>query len=623
MPENLWIAVGLLFAVNLLAGAPLLLGNWSNRILHRFVGLSAGIFLGTVFLHLVPELAEASAENADAPGMLGGRGPWIAMLCGFLLLFFIERVLLVGDSDEEEDSHDHRHRVLWYASLAGLAIHAAVAGVGLAAVGEVSESNLGMGITVFFLAILLHKASESLSLATVMRLAGLPKMRSFVYLAGFSLITPAFLYLGSSFFDPGSTKAALFMGLAAGTFLYVAVCDLLPEVFHGERRLPEAAALILGVILAGAGESDTFLVDMFVALVDVFLEMSAWLLFGFFIAGLISVWLNPARLKPWLAERSVKSVVVASLVGAPLPLCSCSVLPVAISLRRAGASRGATSAFLISTPETGVDSVAMSAGLLDPFLTIVRPIGAIFSAIFTGLLVNATEDPNEVDPGQVGAESTCQVHGDHTHGHSHDAPDVDSVDSAPEDRPTFRSAMRFAFVDMMDDLAGAIVFGLAISAGIYALLPPEVFELPIFSGAWGYLVMLLVGIPIYVCASASTPIAAAMIVKGLSPGAAVVFLMASPATNTSALFVILRELGKRTLIAYLAGLAICTLLVGYAVDAGYRILEITPVMGIGEGDIGHEHTNPFSIAAAVVLAVLLARSLWRTTRASGEDECCG
>ena len=530
---------------------------------------------------------------------------------------------LMEDSDEEEDSHDHRHRVLWYASLAGLAIHAAVAGVGLAAVGEVSESNLGMGITVFFLAILLHKASESLSLATVMRLAGLPKMRSFVYLAGFSLITPAFLYLGSSFFDPGSTKAALFMGLAAGTFLYVAVCDLLPEVFHGERRLPEAAALILGVILAGAGESDTFLVDMFVALVDVFLEMSAWLLFGFFIAGLISVWLNPARLKPWLAERSVKSVVVASLVGAPLPLCSCSVLPVAISLRRAGASRGATSAFLISTPETGVDSVAMSAGLLDPFLTIVRPIGAIFSAIFTGLLVNATEDPNEVDPGQVGAESTCQVHGDHTHGHSHDAPDVDSVDSAPEDRPTFRSAMRFAFVDMMDDLAGAIVFGLAISAGIYALLPPEVFELPIFSGAWGYLVMLLVGIPIYVCASASTPIAAAMIVKGLSPGAAVVFLMASPATNTSALFVILRELGKRTLIAYLAGLAICTLLVGYAVDAGYRILEITPVMGIGEGDIGHEHTNPFSIAAAVVLAVLLARSLWRTTRASGEDECCG
>jgi len=616
MPENLWIAVGLLFAVNLFAGAPLLLGNWSDRILHRFVGLSAGIFLGTVFLHLVPELAEASAESADAPGMLGGRGPWVAMLCGFLLLFFIERVLLAGDSDEEEKSHDHKHRVLWYASLAGLAIHAAVAGVGLAAVGEVNESNLGMGITVFFLAILLHKASESLSLATVMRLAGLPKMRSFVYLAGFSLITPVFLYLGSSLFDPGSSKAALFMGLAAGTFLYVAVCDLLPEVFHGERRLPEAAALILGVILAGAGESDTFLVDMLVALIDVFLEMSAWLLFGFFIAGLISVWLNPERLKPWLAERSLKSVIVASLVGAPLPLCSCSVPPVAISLRRAGASRGATSSFLISTPETGVDSVAMSAGLLDPFLTIARPVGAVFSAIFTGLLVNATEDKDQVDPGQAESESTCQVHGDHVHDHSHDA------SSGPQDEPAFRKAMRFAFVDMMDDLAGAILFGLAISAGIYALLPPEVFELPIFSGAWGYLVMLLVGIPIYVCASASTPIAAAMIVKGLNPGAAVVFLMASPATNTSALFVILRELGKRTLIAYLAGLAICTLIVGYAVDAGYRLFEHTPVMGIDDGGMGHEHTNPLSVAAAVVLALFLARSIWRTSGAGDEGDCC-
>ena len=615
MPENLLIAAALLFGVNLLAGAPLLLGNWSDRVLHRFVGLSAGIFLGTVFLHLVPELANVAVENADAPGMAGGRSPWIAMLAGFLTLFFVERVWL-AEKVEDDGSHDSRHKVLWYAALAGLALHAAVAGVGLAAVAVVSEAKAGLGLSVLFLAILMHKASESLSLATVMRLAGLSKTRSTAYLAAFSLITPVFLLLGTSIFDPGSATAGIFMGLAAGTFLYVAVCDLLPEVFHGERRLPEAAALVLGVILAGAGENDTFLVDAGVALVDVFLEMSAWLLFGFAIAGIISQWLNPERLKPWLAERSVKSVVIASLVGAPLPLCSCSVLPVAISLRRAGASRGATSAFLISTPETGVDSVALSYGLLDPFLTIARPIGAIFSAIFTGLLVNATEGPDEPVPAPgdkpADGDGSTETPAEGEHDHSHVASDPG--------KPSLRGAMHFAFVEMMDDLAAAILFGLAISAGIYALLPPEIFELPIFEGVWGYLVMLLIGIPIYVCASASTPIAAAMILKGLSPGAAVVFLLASPATNTSALFVILKELGRRTLIAYLVGLAICTLIVGWAVDAGYRILEITPSVRVGAE--GHEHVGVLSIVAAVVLAVLLAVSLWRTSRPDPADSCC-
>jgi hypothetical protein len=615
MPENLLIAAALLFGVNLLAGAPLLLGNWSDRVLHRFVGLSAGIFLGTVFLHLVPELADVAVENADAPGMAGGRSPWIAMLAGFLTLFFVERVWL-AEKVEDDGSHDSRHKVLWYAALAGLALHAAVAGVGLAAVAVVSEAKAGLGLSVLFLAILMHKASESLSLATVMRLAGLSKTRSTAYLAAFSLITPVFLFLGTSIFDPGSATAGIFMGLAAGTFLYVAVCDLLPEVFHGERRLPEAAALVLGVILAGAGENDTFLVDAGVALVDVFLEMSAWLLLGFAIAGIISQWLNPERLKPWLAERSVKSVVIASLVGAPLPLCSCSVLPVAISLRRAGASRGATSSFLISTPETGVDSVALSYGLLDPFLTIARPIGAIFSAIFTGLLVNATEGPDEAvpdpkdEPADRGGSTKTPAEGGHDHSH---------VASDPG-KPSLRGAMHFAFVEMMDDLAAAILFGLAISAGIYALLPPEIFEQPIFEGVWGYIVMLLIGIPIYVCASASTPIAAAMILKGLSPGAAVVFLLASPATNTSALFVILKELGRRTLIAYLVGLAICTLIVGWAVDAGYRILEITPSVRVGAE--GHEHVGVLSIVAAVVLAVLLAVSLWRTSRPDPADSCC-
>ena len=615
MPENLLIAAALLFGVNLLAGAPLLLGNWSDRVLHRFVGLSAGIFLGTVFLHLVPELADVAVENADAPGMAGGRSPWIAMLAGFLTLFFVERVWL-AEKVEDDGSHDSRHKVLWYAALAGLALHAAVAGVGLAAVAVVSEAKAGLGLSVLFLAILMHKASESLSLATVMRLAGLSKTRSTAYLAAFSLITPVFLFLGTSIFDPGSATAGIFMGLAAGTFLYVAVCDLLPEVFHGERRLPEAAALVLGVILAGAGENDTFLVDAGVALVDVFLEMSAWLLLGFAIAGIISQWLNPERLKPWLAERSVKSVVIASLVGAPLPLCSCSVLPVAISLRRAGASRGATSSFLISTPETGVDSVALSYGLLDPFLTIARPIGAIFSAIFTGLLVNATEGPDEAVPGPKdeladrGGSTKTPAEGGHDHSH---------VASDPG-KPSLRGAMHFAFVEMMDDLAAAILFGLAISAGIYALLPPEIFEQPIFEGVWGYIVMLLIGIPIYVCASASTPIAAAMILKGLSPGAAVVFLLASPATNTSALFVILKELGRRTLIAYLVGLAICTLIVGWAVDAGYRILKITPSVRVGAE--GHEHVGVLSIVAAVVLAVLLAVSLWRTSRPDPADSCC-
>lgn len=593
-----------IFVATLLGALPPLARRWSDRGLHLFIAVSAGIFLGTVFLHLLPELAHVAAADEGH----GESGPWLAALGGFLGLFLLEKVWLRGT---DERGGVDPHEVVWLPAYIGLCVHAFTAGLGLSAL-DIKALVL--------LPILWHKITESFSLTSVLQLSGASRSRFWLLVGSFSLVTPLGFLFGEHLLIGEQGQAKLLMGLACGTFLYIAACDLLPEVFHHlEKRTPRLVALLLGIAstalfpheLEAAGEP-LLVVDWALGSWSVLLAMAPYLLFGFVIAGLLSEWLAPSWLSRFLAGDTARSVGIASVLGAPLPLCSCSVLPVAASLRRGGASKGATSAFLVATPETGVDSVAVTWGLMDPVLTIARPVASVLSAVFCGLGVNRlVKSGHDDDPqaGRGGEASTDSCAG------SEDS----SKGAAPVSKPGhwLSRAMRFAFVDMFDDLAGALLLGLVLSGLISALVPPDALSEGLLGGHSGLLVMLAIGIPVYVCASASTPIAASLILKGLSPGAALVFLLAGPATNLATLTVMATYLGKRTVVLHIALLALVTLICGLALNAIYAALRIAPSARLAE-----EHSmapGPLELACTVVLVGCLAATWWRRAKNSNSS----
>ena len=603
----------LLLGVSVLGALLPLYRRWSDRGLHLFVAVSAGIFLGTTFLHLLPELAGVGhADHGHAHAADAGLGPWIAALSGLLLLFFVERVWLRGVG---ERSGGNVHSSLWVATYVGLSVHAITAGVALTAILHARE-----GQTPFLISYLIHKASETFSLATVMRLAELPLRRAVFLLLGFALIEPAALLLGHAYTLGHPEFELLLTGFACGTFLYVAVCDLLPEVFHG-RSHPRlkvlcviAGALMPALNLARLGQLGAGFAALMGGVWQVLVAMAPYLLLGFVIAGVLNQLLRIERLIHYVRADNLSSILRAALVGAPLPLCSCSVVPVAIELRRKGASRGATSSFLISTPETGVDSVSVSWSLLDPLLTIARPIAAVVSAISAGLAAQWWgRDPRPQPDAATQAAHACCTH-------AHPEPASQPLHGSqplplPGNEPLHGSQplplriLRYAFVDMLDDLAPSLVLGLLLSAAVTLLVPESAFAAA-GSGLGAMLLMLLIGIPVYICAAASTPLAAAMILKGLSPGAALVFLLAGPATNIGSLTLLARELGWRTIGAMLFALSVTAVLLGLLVDQIYRWLAIEPRASVAE----HTHSEPgwFASACAALLAGLIVVSLIRS-----------
>ncbi len=348
------------------------------------------------------------------------------------------------------------------------------------------------------------------------------------------------------------------------------------------------------------------MLDWMTATLTLALSAAPWLVFGLLMAGLIKAWLPAMGLARHLGGRGVVTIGKAALVGAPLPLCSCGVLPAAFELRRQGASKGSTAAFLVSTPETGVDSVALSWVLLGPVLAVFRPLAAIVSAIATGLLVERTT-PDGPRPTTQPAPTCCS----HSHHHHDHEPKMTTVGG------TRRTAdgVRYAFSALLDDLAGWLALGLLLAGLVTTAVPPEALA------AWGsgpvaMVLMLLISAPLYVCATASTPLAHAMLHAGVSPGTVLVFLLAGPATNLAGMLLIRRELGTATLMAYLVGVCASALLLGLALDL------VWPWMGtdiltshIHEG--GHSHSLPrWMEATSLVLltACALRPSRWLAWR---------
>lgn len=347
------------------------------------------------------------------------------------------------------------------------------------------------------------------------------------------------------------------------------------------------------------------------------LDASVYILFGITVGGLLKVFLSPETVARHLGKGRFISVIKAALFGIPLPLCSCGVLPAAASLKKQGANNGATTAFLISTPESGVDSISITYALLDPIMTVARPVAAFLTATTAGFTENLLHKPKAKD---VRVDLLCPVDGC-----------CDGNDCEPADHnrhhsiaEKFSFGIRYAFVDLWGDLAVWFLIGILLGGLITVLMPESLMTRYLGGGLPAMLIMLAAGIPLYICATASTPIAAALILKGVSPGAALVFLLAGPATNIASLSVLLALLGKRTVAVYLTTLSIMSVLCGLLIDKIYAVFSLSAQAVVGSA--AEIMPYPLQLIGALLLLTLSIKPVWHALQSRlGQDEkasCC-
>ena len=276
------------------------------------------------------------------------------------------------------------------------------------------------------------------------------------------------------------------------------------------------------------------------------LQMSPFLLMGMFVSGLISMFVNSRLILKHIGSKNFLSILKSTVLGIPVPLCSCGVIPVAATLRDSGASKGSTVSFLVSTPQTGVDSIFLTYGMLGPVFALFRPLAAFVSGIFSGMVINSFDDD--------------------TH---HHLPDPDD---APNDKKPFierlYSGLSYGFLTLPSDIVVPLFQGLIIAAAIAIIIPPDFIAEKFSTNSYIMLFMMLaVSLPIYVCATASIPIAVALMAKGVTAGAVFVFLMAGPATNASSIAVVKNILGRKTMAHYLFLISSTAVLFGFILDS--------------------------------------------------------
>jgi uncharacterized membrane protein YraQ (UPF0718 family) len=348
------------------------------------------------------------------------------------------------------------------------------------------------------------------------------------------------------------------------------------------------------------------------------LVSSPYLIIGLFFSGVIHTFISIDKLKSLVGKNKISDIFWAALIGVPLPLCSCSVIPTAVTLRKAGASTGATSAFLIATPESGVDSIIMTYAMMDLPMTIMRPLAAFISAFVAGILnfkFNSVFHFSETD------------HSHHNHAH-HEHQDDHKSCCAHENKKTIRTKIvevfNFGFGDLLRDLAFWLLIGIVLGSLIDFFVPENFFaEL----GGWqSRLVILLIGIPLYICASASTPVAASLMLKGLSPGSALILLLVGPATNISNILVLQKYIGKKGMIINLVSIAFVALIFSFVADFLYA--NYFPVK-INSSLMSHEHAEGswWQVASVVIFLPLLLRAFYQEEIAprmkkKEKESCC-
>jgi len=299
--------------------------------------------------------------------------------------------------------------------------------------------------------------------------------------------------------------------------------------------------------------------------------MAPYLLFGFFAAGILSAFVPVSFIQTHLGKGGAVQIIKASLLGVPIPLCSCSVIPVAASLRKHGATRGSTISFLASTPQTGVDSILATWGLMGPVFTLFRTGVAFITGCVCGLFVETlAPDPGDA-PAEKSTSECCCGHGD-----------------SPTTR--WRRVFSYGFGKLPKDIGRALLLGILISGLVGALVPEDFFARHLSSEWISMFAVLGLGIPLYVCSTGSIPIALAMISAGLSPGAALVFLITGPATNAATIATVLGTMGRRAMWIYLASLAGCSLVAGWMLNqilTTQRIIDVTHHHAEAAGWIHH------------------------------------
>jgi uncharacterized membrane protein YraQ (UPF0718 family)/copper chaperone CopZ len=322
------------------------------------------------------------------------------------------------------------------------------------------------------------------------------------------------------------------------------------------------------------------------------MEMAPYLMLGFLFAGILYVYFPREKVTRYLGGNNLRSVINAALIGVPLPLCSCGVIPAGISFYKSGSSRGSTVSFLISTPQTGVDSIMATGSLLGWAFAIVRPIVAFLTGILGGLLTNLAFRNENSKP----VQKVVDLNGSEEEFHY---------------RNKFFGMLRYAYVDFLQDIAKWLLIGLLLAGLISVLIPDDFFTRYLGNNLVSMLLILLVAVPLYVCATGSIPIAAVLMMKGLSPGAALVFLMAGPATNVATMTVIGKVMGKKVLGMYMVSI------IGGALLSGILIDLLLPaqwfIMPLHHLHQAHEHGLPLWLKAGSGI-VLLALTLFAIYR---------
>ena len=322
-------------------------------------------------------------------------------------------------------------------------------------------------------------------------------------------------------------------------------------------------------------------------------EMSPYLLLGFGFAGLLHAFVPAALYRRYLGGNDFRSVLWAAMIGVPLPLCSCGVIPTAMSLRKEGASKGATTSFLIATPQTGIDSILATASLLGLPFAILRPVAALVTALAGGVMVNRSETSNL-------KSQTSNLKSQTSNLKSQISPLSTSL----------KKALRYGYVDMVQDIGRWLVAGLVIAALITTLVPDDFFLRFADTPLTGMLMMIAISIPMYVCATGSIPIAVALMLKGITPGAALVLLMAGPACNMASILVIRKVLGHKTLWLYLLSITLGAVVFGIVIDCLLPREWFTAHL-VQSRACCHESPAPFNVACSVVLGGLLVYGLFK------------
>lgn len=326
----------------------------------------------------------------------------------------------------------------------------------------------------------------------------------------------------------------------------------------------------------------------FISLFAIVNEMSPYILLGFFVAGLLNSFVKPELMAHHLAGNGIKPVIKAALLGIPLPLCSCGVLPTAVSLKRQGASKGATTSFLIATPQTGVDSIAATYSLLGLPFAILRPIAALLGSMFGGLMVSTTDDEDDV----------------HEHTDCCESKQTTIKESFAQ---KFIGAVKYGFVDMVGSVGKWLIIGLIIAAVITVAVPDELFlglsQYPILA----MIVMVIIAVPMYICATGSIPIALSLICKGLTPGVGFVLLMAGPAANFASVMILNKDLGRKATFIYVLSVVVTAIFFGIIIDYVLPTQWFIPNVQAFSPSC-HVSFGIFPSICSIILAVLLINS---------------